>query len=311
MAAQPPIRAAGVVLLRSENGQQEFVVVHRPGRQDWSLPKGKLEQGEHLLSAAIRECDEETGYSPLLQSPLPMQSYSVAGRPKVVNYWRAQVREEAGFAPDDEVDEIQWLPVTRAREALTYPSEARLVEIATALPDTSPLIVVRHTQAMKRSQFDGDVDEERPLSGKGRSQSKQLVPLLDAFGIEEVHSSPARRCYQTVNRFAKHLGCDLLEEPLLSESGHEEHPKAAARRAAEIALTPAPIVLCTHRPVLPTVVPAVAEALGLTLNDERWQEALDPKLPPGGFIVFHRAFAPDGSATIIGVEQHTVSGSIV
>jgi 8-oxo-dGTP diphosphatase len=307
MANQSPIRAAGVVLLRTDDGKQEFVVVHRPGREDWSLPKGKLDAGEHPLSAAIRECDEETGYSPLLQAPLPLQSYVVAGRPKVVHYWRARVREESGFAPDDEVDEVHWLPVEQAPDSLTYPSEVRLVEIAASLPDTSPLIVVRHTQAMKRSQFNGKVDEERPVSGKGRSQSKALLPLLDAFGIEAVHSSPARRCIQTVNRLAKHLDCELQEEPALSETAHDSDPDATAERAAQLAMTPTPTAVCTHRPVMPTLIPAIGKALGLTRDDQRWQDELDPKLPPGGFIVFHRAFTPEGGVTLIGVERHAPS----
>lgn len=307
MATPTVIRAAGVVLLRTENGQQEFLVVHRPGRQDWSLPKGKLDAGEHVLSAAIRECDEESGFTPVLQAPLPLQSYSVSGRPKVVHYWRARVREESGFAPDDEVDQVLWLPVTTARESLTYPSESRLVELAAAMPDTVPFILVRHTQALKRSQFDGEVDSERPLSGKGRSQSKALTPLLDSFGIDEVYSSPSRRCTDTVKRLAKALDTEVRPEPLLSEEGHAEHPAKARRRTQELALHDAPLVLCTHRPVLPTVVAAVSEALGMTPDDPRWRSALDPKLSPGGFIVFHRQFADDGTVSVVGIERHDVS----
>ncbi len=33
-------------------------VVHRPHRQDWTLPKGKLEPGEDDLAAAVREVCE-------------------------------------------------------------------------------------------------------------------------------------------------------------------------------------------------------------------------------------------------------------
>ena len=307
MASPHVIRAAGVVLLRTADGLREFAVVHRPGRKDWSLPKGKLDAGEHVLSAAVRECDEESGFTPVLQPPLPLQSYSVSGRPKVVHYWRAVVREESGFAPDDEVDEVRWLPIATARETLTYPTESRLVELAAALPDTVPLILVRHTQALKRSQFDGDVDSERPLSGKGRSQSKALLPLLDAFGPEEVRSSPSRRCTDTVKRLAKQLDTDVIAEPTLSEEGHHDHPDRARARAGELARHPRPLVVCTHRPVLPTVVAAVSESLGLLPGDRRWHEALDPKLAPGSFIVFHRAFADDGSASVVGVERHDIS----
>lgn len=311
MANHTAIRAAGVVLVRPGDEGLEFLVVHRPGRKDWSLPKGKLEDGEHVITAAIRECDEESGYEPLLGAPLPLQSYSVAGRPKVVHYWRARIREELGFAPDDEVDEVRWLPVAMAREQLTYPSEARLVELASAQPDTVPLVILRHTQAMKRSQFDGHVDAERPLSGKGRSQGKVLVPLLDAFGVTTVHASSARRCTETVKALAKHLDTSVAKEPLLTEEGHHEDPRGAAARAIELALSPEPLVLCSHRPVLPTILESMGVALGIDADDPRWQRAWDPKLPPGGFIVVHREFADDGGVRVVGIEQHTLSGTVV
>jgi 8-oxo-dGTP diphosphatase len=307
MASVTAIRAAGVVLMRTTDGVPEFLLVHRPGRRDWSLPKGKIDPGEHVIAAAVRECDEESGYSPVLEAPLPMQSYSVGSRPKVVHYWRARVREEVGFAPDDEVDEVRWLPVSAAADQLTYPSEVRLVEAAAALPDSVPLILLRHTQALKRSQFDGDVDAERPLSGKGRSQSKHLVPLLDAYGITAVHSSPARRCHDTVKRFAKHSETGVVPEPALSEEGHHEDPAATASRAAELARQPEATVVCSHRPVFPTLLDSVAGALGLDLDAGPWRRDWDAKLPPGGFIVVHRAFLPDGGVQVVGVEQHSLS----
>jgi phosphohistidine phosphatase SixA/8-oxo-dGTP pyrophosphatase MutT (NUDIX family) len=307
MAGESVIRAAGVVLLRSEQGQLEFAVIHRPGRKDWSLPKGKLDAGEHVLVAAVRECDEETGYSPVLGVPLPAQSYSVAGRPKVVSYWRARIREEAGFAPDDEVDEVRWLPPDEAAATLTYASEVKLVEAATAAPDTVPLIIVRHTQALKRSKYDGKHDHERPLSGKGRSQSKSLVTLLDAFGVDEVRSSPAVRCADTVGRLAKHLDRQVLLEPTMSEEGHEQDPGACATRAAELAQDPTATVLCTHRPVLPTALEAMISTLGGMPSDRRDREALEPRLSPGSFIVLHRAFDADGTARLVAAERHNLS----
>lgn len=309
MATPNAIRAAGVVLLRTADGVHEFLLVHRPGRKDWSLPKGKIDPGEHVITAAVRECDEESGYTPMLQAPLPSQSYSVGSRPKVVHYWRAHVREEVGFAPDDEVDQVLWLPVTTARERLTYASEARLVEVAAALPDTVPLVLLRHTQALKRSQFNGDDDAERPLSGKGRSQSKALVPLLDAYGIARVHSSTSRRCHDTVKRYARHVDASIVPEPTLSEEGHHADSAAAARRAGEIALIPEPTVLCSHRPVLPTIMDATAQALGMDPADDRWRRAWEAKLPPGGFLVLHRAFSSDGSVRVVGVEQHSLTAA--
>ncbi len=292
--------------MRDGEDGPEFAVVHRPGRQDWSLPKGKVETGEHVLTAALRECDEETGYWPLLQSPLPAQTYSVGSRPKIVHYWRARVREENGFAPDDEVDEVLWLPVSEAAERLTYPSEASLVADAAALPDTSPFILLRHTQALKRSQFDGKVDAERPLSGKGRSQAKALLPILDAFGVSEVRSSPSTRCHQSVSKFAKSLSVGVIHEDTLTEEAHRADPDAADARITELAQVDVPMVVCSHRPVFGTIIPAAARALGVDPTMERWHSVLDPRLPPGGFLVFHRVLGADGRLHAIDVERHQI-----
>ena len=308
MARHDVIRAAGVVLLREADDGPEVLVVHRPRREDWSLPKGKLSAGEHLVAAAIRECDEETGYTPVLGCPLPTQSYSVDSQPKVVNYWAARVRQDEGFAPDDEVDDIRWIRLDEAPGLLTYPADAEQVRRAGQLPDTVPIVILRHTQAMKRSDFKGRVDAERPLSGKGRSQSKALVPLLDAFGISSVHASSSKRCTETVRRFAKHLDVDVAAEPDLSEEPPHKTPSSSARRVAELAATPEPLVLCSHRPVLPTILEALAEELHVSLDDPHWERVWDPKLPPGGFIVIHRTFMQDGSVRAVGLERHSLSG---
>lgn len=295
-----PVRAAGVVLLRTGSRGTETLLIHRPHRADWSLPKGKIDPGEHILTAAVRECDEETGLVPRLGAPLPPQSYLAMGRPKVVDYWRAEIATDEGFAPDEEVDEVRWVGLDEAAGLLTYPRDADLVRQAADLPETSPLILLRHTQALKRADFTGTEDARRPLSGKGRSQAKALVPLLSAYGIEQVYSSDSVRCTESVRRYAKSIGAPIQAEPTLSEAGHAEHPKRAAKRMLALLAEPARLVVCSHRPVLPTLVESIA---GL-----RWSGRgdLDEKLPPGGFLVVHRYFDDDPLPRIIAIERHTL-----
>lgn len=295
-----PVRAAGVVLLRTGGRGLETALIHRPHRADWSLPKGKVDPGEHILTAAVRECDEETGLVPRLGPPLMTQSYQAMGRPKVVDYWRADIASDEGFAPDDEVDEVRWVAIDEAAGLLTYPRDADIVRQAVDMPETTPLILLRHTQALKRSDFTGTDDTQRPLSGKGRSQAKALVPLLSAYGIDQVHSSDSVRCSETVRRFAKSIGAPISAEPTLSEVGHGEHPKRAAKRMLALLADPARIVVCSHRPVMPTLVEAIA---GL-----RWggKGDLDDKLPPGGFLVVHRHFDGGDLPRIVAVERHTL-----
>jgi 8-oxo-dGTP diphosphatase len=124
------VRAAGGVLLRDgADGRAEVLLVHRPRYDDWSLPKGKAEPGESFEDCAVREVHEETGIVAVLEEPLADVRYQDRkGRPKLVKYWRMQpVSGVAGFVPNDEVDELAWLPIPDAAEKLTYEHDRDLV----------------------------------------------------------------------------------------------------------------------------------------------------------------------------------------
>src|SRR5882724_2155359 len=96
------IRAAGGVLWRPATAGAQVALVHRPRYDDWSLPKGKLDPGEHYLEAAVREVYEETAVRGSAGRRLPEIRYESLAGPKVVRYWvmRAGAAEE--FVPGDE-----------------------------------------------------------------------------------------------------------------------------------------------------------------------------------------------------------------
>ena len=124
------VKAAGGVVWRVPG--PVIAVIHRPHRDDWSLPKGKLEPGEGFEQAAVREVAEETGVSCRLGDELePVFYRDRKGRSKAVRYWLMEAIE-GGFEPTPEVDELRWLPFRDAIELLTYAHDRELVRVAGA-----------------------------------------------------------------------------------------------------------------------------------------------------------------------------------
>jgi phosphohistidine phosphatase SixA/8-oxo-dGTP pyrophosphatase MutT (NUDIX family) len=297
--APTPIRAAGVVLTRGTGPSAQTMILYRPLRRDWSLPKGKVDPGEHILDCAVRECDEETGIVPILGVPLGRQRYVVLDRPKIVDYWQGRIAKDNGFVPDDEVAEVRWAGIDEARALLTYRRDVEFVERALALPQTAPLILLRHAAAVSRTDYDGD-DQTRPLTGKGRSQARSLASLLQAFGIEQAYSSDAARCVETVRPFATAQRVTIEQEPSFSETGYAQAPEAAVTRLEALLRNGSPTVLCTHRPVFPALFEAV---LPLTSGPTRslLRSVASQGLTPGGFIVLHRT--TDSDLRIVAAEH--------
>ncbi len=289
------IEAAGVVLVRQGEHGPEVAVVHRPHRSDWSLPKGKLDVDERHDVAAVRETLEETGVRCALGPSLGSRSYQVAGVPKRVRYWRATVLEEHGLDPASEIDEVRWLNRDDAHALLTYDDDRALVDVALALPDTYPTIVLRHARATKRAVWksSGDplaeVDSERTLNPYGVEQAQRLVPVLAAYAPVHVVSSSSRRCRDTVTPYADTLGIGPRLAPELSEEGCREFPEATAGVVRDLLGLDVPAVWCTHRPVLGTVLGAIADAFGLRREDGRLPTRLNPRMRPGSGVVLHRS----------------------
>ena len=122
--AQQFVEAAGGLVW---NDRDELLVVHRPRYDDWSLPKGKREEGESLEACALREVHEETGFRCRRGAALPaMHYFDHRGRPKTVHYWHMAI-ESGAFTQNDEVDEIRWVAVASAAELLSYTQDVELV----------------------------------------------------------------------------------------------------------------------------------------------------------------------------------------
>lgn len=121
------VRAAGGIPVRSGAAGTELLVVHRPRYDDWTFPKGKIDPGETDEQCAVREVLEETGLEVRLGADLASVHYlDHRDRPKTVHYWAMTV-VGGRFEPNDEVDEIRWVPIDEVAALLSYEIDRALL----------------------------------------------------------------------------------------------------------------------------------------------------------------------------------------
>ena len=198
--------AAGAILWRLEKGELKLAIIHRSRYDDWSWPKGKIDKGETVAEAAVREIREETGLRVALGTYLAEINYKLPnGDKKQVHYWAAKVSDkalaESKFKPSEEVAKVDWKTPQQAAKLLSYefdeqPLTALLDLFERGLLDTKPLIVLRHAKAMARSDWKGGKvvdDGKRPLHDFGKQQAKALIKPLTVFGVRRVVTSPWRQ----------------------------------------------------------------------------------------------------------------------
>ncbi|HEU4544137.1 MAG TPA: NUDIX hydrolase [Jiangellaceae bacterium] len=291
-AARATVVAAGAVLWRMRDTRLEICIIHRPKYDDWTLPKGKVKDGEHILTAAVREVEEETGQRVFLGRPLPSQRYLVAEGPKIVHYWAAHAPDGThDWQPNHEVDRVEFLPAGEAVGRLSYRHDAEVAaELIEGPLQTAPLVLLRHTTSVNRSDFDGP-DGGRPLSPQGAAEAERLTSVLAAYGPLRVVSSDAARCTESVRPYAEHHKLAIEVDHALSESGHEA--KQAASLVHRLLADAEPALICSHRPVLPDLLAAATARVQVAVPTEQ--------LPPGGFHVLHHR-----DRVVVGIETHTV-----
>jgi 8-oxo-dGTP diphosphatase len=249
------VRAAGGVVWRPvASGGLEIVLVHRPRYNDWSLPKGKLDPGEHELTAAVREVFEETSVEGVPQLRLPSIRY-LTGEPgveKTVDFWSMRAAAWAPRAADDEIEEARWVPAADAQGLLSYAHDRGVVRaFLDAPPVTAVVVLVRHAKAGKRREWNGP-DGERPLEPLGERDAEALSGLLKLLRPDRVVSATPLRCRQTVEP----LGLPVTLDPVFDEL---QPPGPAAAAVAELAKRGGTTVICSQGKLMPPLLEALTQ----------------------------------------------------
>jgi len=313
---QRAVQAAGALVWQTGAETLEVLLVHRPRYQDWSWPKGKVDPGESAPAAAVREVAEETGHDVVIGMRLPPLHYALTdGRTKRVQLWAARVagsddgpalaaRSPVTPASTEEIDDLAWMSVEKAQRTLTRASDlaplAALVGLhAKGRLDTTVLVVARHARAKARSAWKGD-ETDRPLTPKGRVQAAALVPVLAAFGVHDVETSRWERCARTMEPYARAAGIEPCYSDL-TEAAHEQSPSRVAGEVLRLLQSGRDTVMCTHRPVLPTVLDVLGQHARRQVASDL--PAKDPFLKPGEVLVAHVGTTAKG-ARVLGVELH-------
>ena len=277
------IQAAGAVLWRySASKKIEIALVHRPRYDDWSLPKGKVEDKESHIACAFREVLEETGYTPVFGPEIGQATYKVEEEKKIVRYWSARATD-APVAPVDknEIDEVLWLEVKDARKKLTLDDDREIVDFFIDFGvDTTPLVLLRHAKALKRTDWDGE-DSDRPLDNLGQLQAKRLLPQFYPYNVSEIHSSDAYRCMQTVEDLSRALKLNCIVGLDLSEDAYSKDKEVALEYVSSLMNKNKHVLICSHNPILPKVLKK--------LVGKKYFKELDSKLEPAeAWVIHHR-----------------------
>lgn len=301
------VYAAGAVLWRIEKDQLKVALVHRGRYDDWSWAKGKVDPGETLPETAVREIREETGLKIKLGVPLGIQRYLLPNKNlKEVHYWAAKVSDKAlansNFKPNEEVAEVAWFSAAAASKKLSYSHDQEQLDQLVALHkkgllDTVPLVILRHAKARSRATWK-DGEASRPLLTEGNAQAEALPKLLKAFGAKLVFSSPWTRCLSTIAPYAQRTKVKVKTQPEFTEAANDKKPMQTKAALEAIVSLGKPAVICTHRPVLPTMIETLEKR---TSDAIKIKLQLTAALKPGSFTVVHLS----KKQQIVDVEHHS------
>ena len=172
MARTPVLAAGGIVLRPAETPL--VAVVRLRKRNEWVLPKGKLDDGETPRAAAEREVMEETGHDVSVHEFLGTLVYESRGGSKVVHYWRMEARGSAVHELMRDVKAVDWLPLADAVDRLSRGYERAFLENVGPIA----LSAAAHAATVRKARAKQPAPEKRRTRRPGVSAPPAVTPRL-------------------------------------------------------------------------------------------------------------------------------------
>ena len=207
-------------------------------------------------------------------------NYKTDEAPKEVQYWSAKSYKLPETDPSaDEVDELRWISSVEAKNLLTNESDKEIVDKFLEIgAQTQTLILLRHAKALSRDEWQKD-DEDRPLDQTGQIQAKNLPQYFLPFMLDQICSSDAMRCAETVLPLSQAIGRSITYISDLSEYAFYKNKSAAYEYVKELIESEGSYLVCSHNPILPKM----AEKL----IGKKSFKSLKKEIAPGDAIVLH------------------------
>ncbi|MCL5970198.1 MAG: NUDIX domain-containing protein [Patescibacteria group bacterium] len=132
--------SAGGIVFKKEKEKIFVLVSQHSGHHGWVFPKGRI--GDHVENeskeeTAIREVQEETGaLGKIIKALKPVQYWYVLEGEKIkktVYYFLMEYISGDIKNHDWEMENVEWLPLEKVQERLTYPSDKKVWQEASKL----------------------------------------------------------------------------------------------------------------------------------------------------------------------------------
>jgi 8-oxo-dGTP pyrophosphatase MutT (NUDIX family) len=125
--------SAGGVVFKKVDGKIMILLAQHGQHHGWVFPKGIIgdtKEKESKEETAMREVEEETGVVAKLLDPLEPVEYwyqwEDEKHKKTVYYFIMEYISEDVTKKDDEMENVEWLPLEDVATRLTYPSDKKV-----------------------------------------------------------------------------------------------------------------------------------------------------------------------------------------